>query len=43
MAGWDAKGSNIASKIGMDQNKNMWDEKVEELDIHNTSNNYYFN
>ena len=32
-SGWGAKDQNIASKIGMDQNKNMWDEKVEELDI----------
>ena len=31
--GWGKKDKNIASKIGMDQNKNMWDEKVEELDI----------
>ena len=32
-SGWGKKDQNIASKIGMDQNKNMWDEKVEELDI----------
>mmetsp|Transcript_5933 Transcript_5933/g.5093 ORF Transcript_5933/g.5093 Transcript_5933/m.5093 type:complete len:140 (+) Transcript_5933:30-449(+) len=31
-SGWGAKDQNIASKIGMGQN-NVWDEKVEELDI----------
>ena len=33
MSGWGAKDNNIASKIGMEQNKNLWDEKVEELEI----------
>ena len=32
-SGWGAKDQNIASQIGMGNNKNMWDEKVEELDI----------
>ncbi|CAI2383828.1 unnamed protein product [Moneuplotes crassus] len=32
-SGWGTKDNNIASKIGMEQNNNMWDEKVEELDI----------
>ena len=32
-SGWGTKDTNIASKIGMEQNKNMWDEKVQELDI----------
>ena len=33
VSGWGAKDTGIASKIGMDQNKNLWDEKVEELEI----------
>ena len=33
-SGWDARGNNnnLQSQIGM-ENKNLWDEKVEELDI----------
>ncbi|CAI2383282.1 unnamed protein product [Moneuplotes crassus] len=33
VSGWGDKDNNIASKIGMEQNKNMWDERVQELDI----------